>query len=97
MKVVIQKAAKFAHLTPSQVFLLKLLFDWSESDGLIDDEELIFFCQFYGIDNDYIFTDLETLTNKGFLKNTRKNGGEYWKMTKQTIELFEQTSLLAAA
>jgi hypothetical protein len=95
MKYIVKKAAQFADLKTSQVFLLKLLFDWS--DGLIDDDDLISFCQFYGIDNDYIFEDLKELTNKEYLKHRQTNEGESWKMTQKTITLFEQTSLLAAA
>jgi hypothetical protein len=98
MKRIIKRAAKKNKLTTSQNFLLKVIFDWSYGDEFCDMEAL-HFQNFYGLDSDDLFSNLDHLTKCGYLSTREIKGeeGQYWKLSNKSIDLFTKTSLLATA
>jgi len=98
MKRIIKRAAKKNKLTTAQNFLLKVIFDWSYGDEFCDMEAIVF-QNFYGLDGDDLFYNLDDLTKSGYLITREEEGeeGQYWKLSKKSIDLFTKTSLLATA
>jgi RIO-like serine/threonine protein kinase len=96
MKKIIEKTAKKNKLTTAQNFLLKVIFDWSNGDEFCDMEAIVF-QQFYGLDGDDLFYNLDDLTKLEYLSTREITDGQYWKLTQKAIKLFTSTSLLAAA
>jgi hypothetical protein len=98
MKRNIEKTAKKNKLTTAQNFLLKVIFDWSNREEFCDMEAIVF-QQFYGLDGDDLFYNLDDLTKSGYLRTREINDeeGQYWKLSQKAINLFTKTSLLATA